>query len=59
MKYIECEYNDLSKVEYILNNLDIKIRNKEFLVNVKLEVHTTKEKLDKLSNELSRNTKLY
>ena len=59
VKYIECEYNDLSKVEYILNNLDIKIKNKEFLVNVKLDIHTTKEKIDKLSDELSRNIKLY
>jgi len=59
IKYIECEYNDLSKVEYILNALKINVKNKEFLINVKLEISLTQEKIIELESQLSRNIKLY
>lgn len=56
--YIELEYSFLSKVEYILNNLEIKIVNKEFQSNVNLELSLTKEQLEKLKDELPREIKI-
>ena len=58
-KYIECDYNDLSKVEYILNNLEITVKNKEFLTGVKLELLITEENIENLKSELSRHIKFY
>ena len=58
-KYIECDYNDLSKVEYILNNFEIVVKNKEFLINVKLELLITQENIESLKSELARHIKFY
>jgi uncharacterized YigZ family protein len=55
---IELEYSLLSKVEYILNNLEVKIVNKEFQSDVNLELSLTKEQLEKLENELPREIKI-
>ena len=58
-KYIECEYNDLSKIEYILNGFEIVIKNKDFQNSVKLELAITKENIENLENELPININFY
>jgi uncharacterized YigZ family protein len=45
-KDIIIDYNQLGKVEYQLNNLNIKIINKTFDSNVKLTLQATQEELD-------------
>lgn len=58
-KFIECEYNDLSRIEYILNGLEIVVKDKEFLTNVKLKLSITQENIEKLKEELPRNINFY
>lgn len=55
---INVDYSLLSKVEYILNNLNIIVSNKEFETNVKLTLLITKEQLENLKNELPREIKI-
>lgn len=57
--FLEVEYSLLSKIEYILDNLSIKIKNKEFQNSVVLELSLTKEQLESLEKEIPRNIKLY
>jgi len=47
-KTIQLEYSNLSKFEYKLNNLDIKIISKEFSSNIILILEATQEKFNKL-----------
>ena len=42
-KKLMLEYNQLSKIEYLINSLNITITNKEFLSNVILHLDATKE----------------
>jgi uncharacterized YigZ family protein len=51
-KKIELSYNELSKIEYQLQELDIKITNKEFKENVILTIQATKEKLERADVKL-------
>jgi uncharacterized YigZ family protein len=51
-KKIELSYNELSKIEYQLQELDIKITNKEFKENVILTIEATKEKLKRADVKL-------
>lgn len=51
---LELEYGLLSKVEYILSELEIVISNKEFQSNVILRVSLNKEQLIKLKEMLPR-----
>lgn len=51
---LEVEYQLLSKVEYILNSLEIIVSNKDFQRNVVLTLFLTKEQLVKLKEELPR-----
>lgn len=50
----EVDYSLLSMVEYILNNLEIIISNKEFSNNVKLTLQLTLEQLKELKEQLPR-----
>lgn len=52
---LELDYPSLSKVEYILNGLEIKITNKEFESNVKLTLCLTSKQKEELLKELPRN----
>lgn len=47
-KTIELNYNELSKMEYKLNELGINIKNKEFGENVVLTLEAVKEKLEQI-----------
>ncbi len=51
---LQCNYNLLSKVEYILNNLNISIINKEFTTDVILTLELTAEQASVLKVELPR-----
>lgn len=55
---IKLDYSLLSKVEYILNGLDIIIKNKEFTSDVVLHLDVTKEQILKLKEELPREIKI-
>jgi len=48
-KNITVEYTDLGKIEYKLNNLEIKIINKDFSSNIILTLEATKEKFELLN----------
>lgn len=52
---LEMDYATLSKVEYILNNLGVKIINKQFDSNVKLTLSLTSQQKEDLKIELPRN----
>ncbi|MFV0561923.1 YigZ family protein [Malaciobacter mytili] len=54
-KFINCEYSDLSKVEYLLNQNEIEIINKEFTTSINLILEATEEKFLKLQEQLPRN----
>lgn len=56
--FIDVEYNTLSKIEYLLNTLNVKITSKEFNENVKLNLSITKEQFEELSIQLPRSIKL-
>lgn len=51
---IELEYSLLSKVEYILNKLDIQVINKEFGNSIVLTLSLTLEKLENLKIQVPR-----
>lgn len=55
---LELDYSILSKVEYILSNLDIQISNKEFKDNVILTLSLSKEQKENLKIELPREVKI-
>lgn len=55
---IDVEYSLLSKTEYILNSLDIKILDKEFQNSVLLKLSLTLEQLEELEKELPRSIKI-
>lgn len=57
-KTIICEYSELSKIEYDLQQLDIQIKNKFFSQHVLLELESTKEKFQKLNEILPRHIKI-
>jgi uncharacterized YigZ family protein len=47
-KNIEVQYSDLSKTEYMLNNLGLMVLSKNFDVKVTLEVCGTKEEIEQI-----------
>ncbi|XOB61413.1 YigZ family protein [Campylobacterota bacterium DY0563] len=51
---LEFDYSSLSLVEYIVNNLQIQISNKEFSDKVKLTLDVTDEQYDQLKKQLPR-----
>ncbi|RXJ97611.1 YigZ family protein [Arcobacter sp. CECT 8986] len=57
-KQINCEYSELSKIEYDLQQLDIQVKNKTFTQNVMLQLEATKEKFEKLKKNLPRHISL-
>ena len=58
IKTLVCDYNEFSKLEYLLNQENINIKNKEFSANINLEIELTSEQLINLKNQLSRNINL-
>lgn len=55
---LEMDYSTLSKVEYILNNLEIKITKKDFDTNVKLILSLSSTQKENLLIELPREIKI-
>ena len=54
-KTLVCDYTELSKLEYLLNQENINIKNKEFSTQINLTIELTSEKIDILEKLLSRN----
>jgi len=57
-KILECEYTELSQLEYLLNQEEITIKSKDFSTKVSLEIELTAEQCNKLEVKLSRNVKI-
>lgn len=57
-KTLVCEYNELSQVEYLLNQENIIIKSKDFTQNVELEINLSQEEWNIFKNKLSRNIKV-
>ncbi len=57
--YIECDYNQFSKVEYLLNQESIEIVNKEFTTSVKVEIKLTKQEYEKIKEILPLDVNIY
>ncbi len=51
---LEFDYSILSLVEYIINNLEISITNKDFSDKVKLTLDVTDEQYEELKKQLPR-----
>jgi len=51
-KDITIEYSDLGKIQYKLNNIGIKIINKEFSSNIVLTLQATKEKFEEFEKNI-------
>ena len=54
-KTLICEYNELSQLEYLLNQENINIKSKEFSTQVNLKIELTNEQFKFLITLLSRN----
>lgn len=59
VKKIDCDYSDLSKIEYLISNLNINIKSKDFSSNVVLTLESTLEEFEILSSQLPLNIKIY
>lgn len=57
-KDLKCEYSELSKLEYLLNQENILIEKKEFDVGVTLTLYASKEEFEQLMTLLPRHIKL-
>ena len=57
-KILECEYTELSQLEYLLNQEEITIKSKDFSTKVSLEIELTAEQCNELEVKLSRNVKI-
>ncbi len=54
-KTLVCDYTELSKLEYLLNQENINIKNKEFSTQINLTIELTNEQFESLEIKLSRN----
>ena len=54
-KTLVCDYTELSKLEYLLNQENINIKNKEFSTQINLTIALTSEQFSNLESLLSRN----
>ena len=53
-KILVCDYNELSKLEYLLNQENINIKNKEFSTQINLTIELTNEQFENLKLKLLR-----
>ncbi|WP_418186072.1 YigZ family protein [Aliarcobacter vitoriensis] len=58
LKTLEFEYSNLGQIEYILNQQNIRISNKDFNTNVKLVIELSKDEFDNLCPLLPREIKI-
>jgi uncharacterized YigZ family protein len=54
-KTLVCDYSELSKLEYLLNQESINIKSKEFSSNIELIIELTNEQFKDIKALLSRN----
>ena len=54
-KILECEYSELSQLEYLLTQENINIKSKDFSTNVSLKIELTNEEFKVLKTKLLRN----
>ena len=54
-KTLTCDYNELSLVEYLLNQENVIVKSKEFLTNVIINIQISQEQWESLESKLSRN----
>jgi len=54
-KQLFCEYSELSKLEYLLKQENIKVKSKEFLTSITLNIELTTNEWDKLLLKLPIN----
>ena len=54
-KILECEYSELSQLEYLLTQENINIKSKDFSTNVSLKIEWTNEEFEVLKTKLLRN----
>ena len=57
-KILICDYTELSKLEYLLNQENINIKNKEFSTQINITIELTNEQFQVLEMKLSRNIKI-
>lgn len=55
---LECEYNSLSQLEYLLKEQKIEVSNKDFSTNVKIEIKTSQDEFEVLKSLLPRDIKI-
>jgi uncharacterized YigZ family protein len=55
IKTLECEYSELSQLEYLLTKENINIKSKDFSTNVSLKIELTNEEFKVLKTKLLRN----
>lgn len=53
IKKLQCEYSELSKLEYLIKNSNVNILQKEFTTNINLTLESTKEDFETFEKELS------
>jgi len=58
LKTLECQYGELSQVEYFLHQDNIAVKSKDFSTTVCLLIELTSEQLANLESNLSRNIKI-
>ncbi|WP_428025179.1 YigZ family protein [Arcobacter sp.] len=58
IKKLQCEYNELSKLEYLIKNSNIDILGKEFNLKVELLLQSTKGNFEQFEKELPLGIKL-
>ncbi|MBU0924826.1 YigZ family protein [bacterium] len=54
-KTLICDYAELSKLEYLLNQENIIVKSKDFSTNIEVKVELTNEQFNQLISLLSRN----
>ena len=58
IKILECEYSELSQLEYLLTQENINIKSKDFSTNVSLKIELTSEQFEVLKTQLLRNIEI-
>ena len=54
-KTLICDYSELSKLEYLLNQENILVKSKDFSTNIEVKIELTSEQFNLLMSLLSRN----
>lgn len=58
-KKLQCEYSELSKLEYLINQENINIKSKEFTNNISLNIELSQEEWEEFKVKLPLNISFY